>query len=103
MSNTNLASYENLTVTVNGNNIAVTSATVMGRIDKLVRIQLATPIPAAEEIQLSLSQGSILDQNGGQMELLDELPVINRVRPAPQIITAATTLDGSGITLEFEL
>ena len=101
MSNTDLASYENLTVAVNGNNIAVTGAAVMGRIDKLVRIQLATPIPAAAEIQLSLSQGIILDQNGGQMELLNELAVINRVRPAPQIINAETTLDGSGITLEF--
>jgi len=102
MSMTDLAGYNNMIVTADGKDLEVTDATVLGRTNKLVKIQLATPILANEEIQLSFSEGNIVDQNGGQMETLDGYAVENRTRPAPQIIAAATTLDGSGITIEFD-
>lgn len=102
MSKTELAGYENMTISANGETIEVVGAEVMGRIDKLVKIELASPLADGTTLNLSFSDGAILDQNGGQMEPITELPVENRVRPMPQIATAATTLDGTGIVLNFD-
>ncbi|GAB5554250.1 MAG: hypothetical protein Sapg2KO_38410 [Saprospiraceae bacterium] len=102
MSKTELAGYQNITVSADGETIEVVGAEVMGRIDKLVKIELARPLRNGATLNLSFSDGAILDQNGGQMEAVTELPVENRVRPMPQIITAATTLDGTGIVLNFD-
>ena len=102
MSDTELAGYQNMTVSADGRDIAVTGAMVTGRINKLVKVQLAEPILENETIQLNFSEGAIIDQNGGQMESISGYTVENRTRPAPQMLSAATTLDGTGITVEFD-
>lgn len=102
MSDTELSAYQNMIVSADGRSIAVTGATVTGRINKLVKIELAEPILADEIVQLNFSEGAILDQNGGQMEAIIDYSVENRTRPAPQILSVATTLDGTGITIEFD-
>ena len=102
MSKTELAGYENITVTSDGETIAVIGAEVMGRIDKLVKIELAKPLLDGTTLSLSFTDGEIIDQNGGLMEAITDLPIENRVRPTPQISSAATTLDGTGIVLNFD-
>ncbi|MEM7659795.1 MAG: immunoglobulin domain-containing protein, partial [Bacteroidota bacterium] len=99
-----LSGYQDLSVLVNnGNNIAITSAEVLGRIDRLVRIQLASPVAAGDTLALSLNTtGNIEDANGGILQAFSSLAVENRVRVAPQLISSATTLDGSGIELYFD-
>ena len=102
MSKTELAGYENITISADGETIEVVAAEVMGRIDKLVKIELASPLADGTTLSLSFSDGVISDQNGGQMEAVAGLPIENRVRPAAQIATATTTLDGTGIVLNFD-
>ena len=102
MSKTELAGYENVTVTADGEPISVIGAEVTGRIDKLVKIELANPLVNNTSLSLSFSEGDIIDQNGGLMEAISDLPIENRVRPTPQIAMAATTLDGTGIVLNFD-
>ena len=102
MSEVDLAGYENIMVNADGETIAVIGAEVMGRIDKLVKIELANPLVNGTTINLSFAEGEIIDQNGGLMETITDLSVENRVRPTLQIATAATTLDGTGITLNFD-
>ena len=102
MSKTELAGYENITVTSDGETIAVIGAEVMGRIDKLVKIELAKPLADGTTLSLSFADGEVVDQNGGLMEAITDLPIENRVRPTPQISSAATTLDGTGIVLNFD-
>ena len=102
MSKTELAGYENITISADGTPIAVVGAAVTGRIDKLVKIELAEPLIEGSTVSLSFSDGDIIDQNGGLMEATTDLPIVNRVRPTPQISSAATTLDGTGIVLSFD-
>lgn len=102
MSTTDLAGYENITISADGTPIAVVGAAVMGRIDKLVKIELAEPLVNGSTVSLSFSEGDIVDQNGGLMEAITDLAIENRVRPTPQIASAATTLDGTGIVLNFD-
>ncbi|MFK7984073.1 MAG: T9SS type A sorting domain-containing protein [Saprospiraceae bacterium] len=102
MSNAELAGYENITISADGATIAVVGAEVMGRIDKLVKLELASPLANGTTLSLSFENGDIVDQNGGLMEAITDLSVENRVRPTPQIATAATTLDGTGIVLNFD-
>jgi len=102
MSKTELAGYENITVSADGTPISVVGAEVMGRIDKLVKIELANPLVNGSSLNLSFADGEIMDQNGGLMEAITDLSVENRVRPTPQIAAAATTLDGTGIVLNFD-
>ena len=102
MSTTDLAGYQNITITADGAAISVIGAEVMGRIDKLVRIELASPLTQGASVRLSFSEGAIIDQNGGLMEALINLPIDNRVRTTPQILAAATTLDGTGIIVNFD-
>ena len=102
MSTTELAGYENITITAGGAAISVIGAKVMGRIDKLVKVELARPLINGTSVSLSFEEGVIVDQNGGLMEAITDLPVENRVRPTPEILTAATTLDGTGIVLSFD-
>ena len=102
MSKTELAGYQNITITADGVPVAVVGAEVMGRIDKLVKIELANPLVNGTVLRLSLTNGDIIDQNGGIMEVVTDLSVENRVRPTPQIAAAATTLDGTGIVLNFD-
>jgi len=102
MSKTELAGYENITITSDGTSIAVVGAKVMGRIDKLVKLELASPLTAGTEVSLSFDEGDVVDQNGGLMEAITSYPIENRVRATPEIISAATTLDGSGIIVDFD-
>ena len=103
MTDTTLAAYQNLTLTADNNLVSIISAEIFGRIDKKVRIYLASPVNNSQNLELSFSgSGNIADKNGGLLQAFSSLQIENRVRVAPEITGAATTLDGSGIEVYFD-
>lgn len=69
----------------------------------MIKIYLASPIKEGNNIELSLvSASNIADQNGGILQAFPALQVENRVREAPSILSAETSLDGTSIALNFD-
>jgi len=94
--------YGNLQVQADGRSITIGNSEVRGRLDKEVRVFLDEPIIKDETVTISFSADGIVDSNGGEMEAIADVPVENRTRAAPQIVEAKTTLDGSGLVLQFD-
>ncbi|MFK7921562.1 MAG: T9SS type A sorting domain-containing protein [Bacteroidia bacterium] len=98
-----LAAYQDLRIAADGDTIAVLGAELQGRLNKQVRIQLDSPLKFGQSITLLLAGASnIEDHNGGLLQSSSPFSVANRVRQAPTIIAAKTTLDGFGIILDFD-
>ncbi|MDW3648529.1 MAG: T9SS type A sorting domain-containing protein [Bacteroidia bacterium] len=103
MSNSALIEYQNLSVMAGTNNLNILSATIKGRLEKQVVLELDSPIKNGDLIDLSYTgSGNIADHNGGLLQAFTGFEVENRVRLAPIITSAATSLDGSGIEVYFD-
>ena len=98
---TNAEGFNAMNISSGENSVEVIYAEVRGRINKEVRIHLSQALNTGEIAKLSYSSGLIKDANGGILQPLDGFQVENRTRIAPMIIGASTTLDGSGIVLDF--
>ncbi|WP_235296269.1 T9SS type A sorting domain-containing protein [Portibacter marinus] len=94
--------YEGLIVQADGQVHEVSGFEIRGRIDREVRIFLSEAIAEEERVILSYEGSVIADQNGGKLNALDEMEVENRAGQSPQLLSAVTTLDGSGIILNFD-
>lgn len=103
MSDSALATFQNLSLSANNTNISVVSAELFGRIDRGVKIHLDTPVKKGDTLNLALlGSGNIVDKNGGELAPFSALSIENRVRVAPLIAEVKTTLDGSGIVVSFD-
>jgi len=103
MSDSDLDTYQNLSISANGSPVAIASAELFGRIDKGVRVYLDAALKMGDTVAISLTgSGNILDKNGGELEAFSAFSVENRVRQAPQILGAATSLDGSAVEIYFD-
>lgn len=98
----NSTGFLDLQIQSEGRDLQVVEAVISGRLNKEVRVYLDTPIEMGENVVLSYASTGILDANMGLMAPFADLIVENRVRVAPQIASAKTTLDGTGIFLEFD-
>lgn len=94
--------FGNLQIQSGDRILGVLEGIVRGRIDREVRIFLDEPVLKDETVSLSFPGGEIRDANGGLMTTVEQLPIENRVRIATEIAVAKTTLDGSGVLLEFD-
>ena len=91
-----------LNISADGAQIDVIESEVTGRLGKIIRIHLARAIEEGQSVSLGYSGEGIKDQNGGILEGIEALSLENRTRPAPSIVDAKTTLDGSGILINFD-
>lgn len=94
--------YSLLSVTADGAAIDIVEAEVMGRLGKIIRIHLAEAVQEEQAVSLSYTGEEIKDHNEGILEAIQMISLENRTRPAPSIIDAQTTLDGSGILINFD-
>lgn len=99
---TNIEGFSNFTVFSGGKSIAATAASTEGRLDRDVVLTLDENLNAGEEVSISYSGTSVVDENGGVLESISGLVVENLVRPAANFVEARTTKDGSGIEVVFD-
>ena len=98
----NITGYSNFTIFSGGKSIAATAASTEGRLNRDVILALDENINAGEEVSISYSGTSVVDENGGVLESVSGLVVENLVRPAANFVEARTTKDGSGIEIVFD-
>ena len=94
--------FEEMQVSAEGEPIAISGAEVKGRINREVRIFLSSPILEGQLVTINYNNTIIQDANGGILAPLSEMEVENRARTSPLMSEANTTLDGSGIIVDFD-
>lgn len=99
---TNIQGFSNFSVVSGGNSLPVVAARTEGRLNRDVYLTLDGNINSGEDVTLSYSGSSVVDQNTGVLESFSGFSVDNFVRPAANFVEARTTKDGSGIEVVFD-
>lgn len=99
---TNIQGFSNFSVVSGGNSLQVVAARTEGRLQKDVFLTLEGNINFGEEVILSYSGNSVVDQNSGVLESFSGFSADNLVRPAANFVEARMTKDGSGIEVVFD-
>ena len=94
--------YNSMAIVAGTQQIPIENSAVFGRLNKEVRIFLETPIQIDDVVTLNYTGDQIADSNEGILEAIDALSIENRTRVAPQILSAETTLDGSGVFINLD-
>ncbi len=99
---TGAAGFEGFTIQAGSASGSATAARTTGRLNRDLVILLDKPLEFEDAITIDYNGNGVVDQNGGELANFSGITVENLVRLEPQLLSATTTKDGSGVLAIFD-
>ncbi len=98
----NVKGFDHFVVKSGERIINIVRADTYGRINRNIILTLSDPINPNEDVSIALNNTGLIDKNGGELQVFEDLTVENMVKSVPKLLKASTTKDGAFIDLEFD-
>jgi hypothetical protein len=98
---TQASGYEGFTVRTASKTISASGARTEGRLNTTLVLTLTDPLTHLDTIWIDYNGSTVIDQNNAPLAAFSDTAVWNQVREGPQLVSALTTKDGSGIEVYF--
>ncbi len=100
--NTDAAGFEGIAVQAGSRTLTATTARAEGRLKRDMVLTLSEPLLHDDAVSIDYTGSSVVDSNGGVLDVFADTVVVNFVKESPVLLSASTTKDGSGIKLVFD-